>query len=175
MKRYYYYYYTYVIICINSRWGLMCRSLFHFSPDPDRRVCPDPTHEPHWHTNTPETLHHHHHQLDQVCQTAALWMEQWKTDPSCGTFTSLLINVKNGVCSVGNWSWSSWSLVSPEPSVLGCSSSRYDFSDEDAGVFADVGVVCTTRDAEAQSRVTLETMIQTQVTALSSTLIISNQ
>lgn len=46
---------------------------------------------------------------------------------------------------------------SPEPSVLGCGSSRDDFGDEDAGVFTDVGVVCAARDAEAQSRVTLDT------------------
>ena len=48
------------------------------------------------------------------------------------------------------------SLVSPEPSVLGSGSSRYDFGDEDARVFTDVRVVCAARDAEAQSRVTLD-------------------
>lgn len=47
-------------------------------------------------------------------------------------------------------------LVSPEPSVLGGGSSRYDFGDEDARVFTDVRVVCAACDAEAQSRVTLD-------------------
>lgn len=46
--------------------------------------------------------------------------------------------------------------VSPEPSVLGGSSSRYDFGDEDTGIFTDVGVVCAARDAEAQPRVSLD-------------------
>lgn len=55
-------------------------------------------------------------------------------------------------------------VVSPEPSVLGSGSSRYDLGDEDAGVFTDVGVVGAARDAEAQSRVPLDTTTITRTT-----------
>lgn len=60
-----------------------------------------------------------------------------------------------GAQAVGLHIW--FFRVSPEPSVLGSSSSRNDFGDEDTGVFTDVGVVCAACDAEAQPRVSLET------------------
>lgn len=46
--------------------------------------------------------------------------------------------------------------VSPQPSILGSSSSWDDFSDEDAGVVAHVGVVSSSRYAEAKARVSLQ-------------------
>lgn len=42
-------------------------------------------------------------------------------------------------------------VVLPQPSVLGCSSSRYDFGDEDAGVVAHMGVVRSPCYAKAQA------------------------
>lgn len=47
-------------------------------------------------------------------------------------------------------------VASPQPSVLSCSSSGYDFGDEDAGVIAHVGVVGSSCYAEAQARITLQ-------------------
>lgn len=47
-------------------------------------------------------------------------------------------------------------VVLPEPSILRCGSSRYDFGDEDAGIIPHVGVVCSPSYAEAQAWVTLQ-------------------
>lgn len=47
---------------------------------------------------------------------------------------------------VSNW---------PQASVLRCRPSRDDFGDEDAGVVADVRVICPSGYAEAQPWVTL--------------------
>lgn len=43
----------------------------------------------------------------------------------------------------------------PESSVLSCSSPRYNFGDEDGGVFSDVWVINPSCDAEAQARIAL--------------------
>lgn len=55
--------------------------------------------------------------------------------------------------------WSSFEcltrVASPQSSVLSRGSSRDDFGDEDAGVIAHVGVVGSSRYAEAEARVTL--------------------
>lgn len=50
------------------------------------------------------------------------------------------------------------SCVSPEPSILRRSTPWDDFRDEDARVLANVRIVRPAGDAEAQSRVSLETM-----------------
>lgn len=42
-------------------------------------------------------------------------------------------------------------VASPQSSILSCSSSRYDFGDEDAGVVAHVRVVGSTCYAEAEA------------------------
>ncbi len=42
------------------------------------------------------------------------------------------------------------------PSILSCSSSRYDFGDEDTGVVAHMWVVCSSCYAEAKAWVTLQ-------------------
>ena len=39
----------------------------------------------------------------------------------------------------------------PQPSILSCSASWYDFGDEDAGVVAHMRVVCSSCYAEAQA------------------------
>lgn len=76
------------------------------------------------------------------------------------------MSVFQSLCAHNNSSWSDmlptaqtgsgiWlkaaGRFSPQPSILGGGSSRDDFGDEDAGVVAHVGVVSSSRYAEAKA------------------------
>lgn len=61
----------------------------------------------------------------------------------------------NACMQVGSVFIVAWCVVLPQPSILSRGSSRYDFGDEDAGVVAHVGVVCSSCYAEAKAWVTL--------------------
>lgn len=73
-------------------------------------------------------------------------MESWTLTAFCGIFFERLTRV-----------------ASPQSSVLSSGSSGDDFGNEDAGVIAHVGVVGSSRYAEAEARVTLREQIRSIV------------
>lgn len=61
-----------------------------------------------------------------------------------------VFTVRN-ISDSANRKWDSLGRFSPQPSILGGGSSGDDFGDEDAGVVAHVGVVSSSRYAEAKA------------------------